>query len=826
MKKTQRKLIIRYLFRHKGACISMFIVAMLAVMAYLGINETAQALKNNAERFWNETKFRDIEITAPLLLSEEDMDAIRNTEGVYAVEPVWYASAHSVSGKTAEFDIVSQTENINMVRLKEGRMPQAPDECLIESPLIEELGISVGDVLEVESDENLSVTRFTVCGTGEHAEHPCLPFHVPGNRYVIVQKEAFDLEGMENCCMKAVLKTEAKDYNRFSREYHDKNEEVSKRLISLVVKNAGQQITEDGEEISPKTILLAIASGEENIKPWLVFDSLSSTYSYAIFSCAENVAVIGKTFALMFVIVGALVIFASVSRMAEEDKHEIGNLKASGMTKHEIALKYILAGEIPTAAGMVAGIIAGYAVVQPILLGIYGGFYVYGKGSPVFLPFLSLTVFIIGLFIVAVSAAIACISLVAKPARILLNDRALPENTVFKKKPVKKKRPSEHKHSLYVRMIIRQILREKGRLLVIVISIAGTMVLLITGFTIRLSVAKSVKKQFSEVELYNLKVRFEEDTDNQNLKNQITEILKAAGLAENAPDEGWIEAVNRDCVFFADGRMNGGELICAEPEKLKDYFAVKDLKGKDYLDRSDSAGLLIPLRTSETANINPGEKILMFDGATNLKNVPVEGMFKNYVGGQMLLTEDAYEKIYQEKPEYNCFLIKCGDEKTAVIKKYLENLPVTVTDMKTKEEEYLGYAAALKTVAVLLIGLAALMAGGVLINLIYLQYYRKKRSLVIMRINGFTPIKTAGYVLGESVVTHIIGMILGIAGGSWFSLRILRIVESRLFYIIRSPQPVAWLLAAAVMLVFSFMIHSVIVRSIIKLKPTEDVMIR
>ena len=92
------------------------------------------------------------------------------------------------------------------------------------------------------------------------------------------------------------------------------------------------------------------------------------------------------------------------------------------------------------------------------------------------------------------------------------------------------------------------------------------------------------------------------------------------------------------------------------------------------------------------------------------------------------------------------------------------------------------------------------MAGGVLANLIYLQYYRKKRTLVIMRIQGFSAAGTIGYVLGESVFTHAAGIVLGIAGGSFLARRVIGLMEGRQLHIVRSVQPLGWLLSASVML--------------------------
>ena len=135
MKKMQWTVTVRYMLRQKSACLSMFIVAMLAVTAYLGVSFTAAAMRDNADRYWRRTAFRDIEIVSPSLLSEEDLQAIRNTAGVEDAEAVWYTEAGAASEQKIGVDVVSLTERINTVRLTEGRMPETAEECLLEEPL-------------------------------------------------------------------------------------------------------------------------------------------------------------------------------------------------------------------------------------------------------------------------------------------------------------------------------------------------------------------------------------------------------------------------------------------------------------------------------------------------------------------------------------------------------------------------------------------------------------------------------------------------------------------------------------------------------------------
>ncbi len=815
--------------RQKAACLSIFVVAMLAVMAYLGIGYTAQAMKNNISRFWDETSFRDIEISASGLLSMDDMETIMRTEGVLAAEPVWYTTAGATSQNAAAFDIISLSENINTVIIEEGRMPNSAEECLLERPVLEELGLKIGDRFELTGTEYLSQRSFVVCGIAIHADHAVLPVHVPGNRYMMVKKEAFD-PCLDGRCMRAVLKIKGCDgLSRFSDEYKEKSQQVLSRLNLLAAQKIGRQISGD-EVFSLEEILKKAMSGEATAEPWMVYDVWSSMYCYAIRITIDNVTDIGRTFALMFAVVGALVVFSSTHRMVEEDRHQIGMAKSLGLTGGETAMRYFAAGIIPAVAGMAVGTAAGFGILQMVLLSIYGRFYVYGMGSPAFLPGLTLTVFASGLFIAAAAVFIACAGNLRKPALLLLNDAAdsikAPGHIKRSKKKVRKHARS--KYIYYLKMVIRQIRREKSRVMMTSVSIAGCMILLVTGFSIRSAISRSIEGQFEQIEKYDLKVRYDSnDAANEGSKKQaVLDILKSNGLTEGADQNGYIEAMEKECLYYAEGRVNGGRLLCTDPQKTDSFFMAKDIdRGKSFgnLDAND---MYIPLRASETAGLYPGDSMYMLDESMRLKVVKVAGVFDNYVGGQMLLSFDSYEDIYREKCIPNCFLIKCEAGKQGDLTEKLASLSVTVTSTQEKEKEYLGYTTALNAVAAILAAIAALMAGGVLINLIYLQYYRRKNSLVVMRINGFTPVETASYILTESVFTHIIGITVGIIGGTLLSGSILRLIEGRQFHIIRTPQTDAWMIAALILLLFSGIIHAIIVRAVIKLRPTEDVMVR
>lgn len=226
MKKTQLKDALRNIWKQKGSWISIIVISALAVMACSGIDFASKAIANSANTYFNRTNFRDLEIVSTMLMTEEDLQTIKNTTGVKSAEGVFQTSGKIVSGdKEACVDVINLTKEINTPQVVSGRIPENAGECAVEKELLTKIGLSVGDSITVTDPSGdpakyLKSNTFKITGTVTSAEHACLETVVSGSKPVFVTADAFDTEALENCYMKAlVLFDDSEGLNRFGDKY-------------------------------------------------------------------------------------------------------------------------------------------------------------------------------------------------------------------------------------------------------------------------------------------------------------------------------------------------------------------------------------------------------------------------------------------------------------------------------------------------------------------------------------------------------------------------------------------------------------------------------
>ena len=540
---------------------------------------------------------------------------------------------------------------------------------------------------------------------------------------------------------------------------------------------------------------------------WVILGMEGNPSYLSVQNSVKNTADMGMTFALVFVMVGALVIYATVGRIVDEQRRLVGATKALGLFNREIFAKYLGFGVSGTVLGMLLGTVGGYFGIQRILLFVYGRYYVFGAGNNAFLGRMTAVVFAAGTVLSALAVWSACTTLMRSTATSLMQEKA-PE--IRHKERTGKGR----KGSLYARLILLNMRTDKKRVAVTVVSIAGCCALLVAGFTMRQSVMKALDAQFDEIARYDMQIRFDPEVS-AKAEKELEEILTAAGTD-------WVPVHMSTQSFSVDGKLMSSNLITGDLSSL-DRFYVRLDPQKDEALPPEGEGVWIRQRVWEINGVSAGDTITFYDSKMKPCELPVAGVFRIYAGQEMILAADQYEAFFGYRPENNAFFLRLNGADISPLKEAILAVDGVeeITEVAETRAMYQSLASVLNLIALMFVGIAGMMAYFILLNLVNMYINQKKRELTIMRVNGFTVREVDNYVLREMVVSTALGIVLGLGAGALLGYRVIRLLESASVRFMRGVQWEAWLLAALITVVFAVAINAAALRKVRYLKLTD-----
>ena len=500
----------------------------------------------------------------------------------------------------------------------------------------------VGDIIDSYEmiDESgqyfIAWEPFTISGIVEHVDHVCTS--LDETPYILVLPSLFDHDSLEGCCMKAEVSIGAlPDENRFSEADKEASTTVQKRIEELAaertlirdaaLKEKAYALADEYEESYKETLEEKLALREslqndpdaseedieenesyiaylessleeldeqrgeiENITPtrWIVLTEYGSPSFVQLLAGSDNLSKLRMSFALMFMIISVLVIYASVSKMVDEQRTLIGTTKALGFHKREILKKYMIYGVSGTLIGSVIGMAAARFVLAGIALSGYGNYISVDITQPHFSAGISVIVLVICVLLSAAAVWSACNRLVRTPAVALMQPPA-PK--------AKKAAAGNKKHilSLYYRLMLRNVRSDWKRVIVTVVSVAGCCSLLVNGFTLKSGVTRCVDNQYKKIMDYDWEI----DCWDFAIP-EIKEILEENG-AEGVP------VFKTTLLTYLDD-TGIANLVCGDLSEISKLYHLYDWKTGEAITAAND-GILIQQRLAEIYGLEVGSEI-------------------------------------------------------------------------------------------------------------------------------------------------------------------------------------------------------------------------
>lgn len=551
-------------------------------------------------------------------------------------------------------------------------------------------------------------------------------------------------------------------------------------------KEAEEQITDgqakitDGEkQLTDAKQQIADAKAEikkiENPK-WYVQtreDALTEYQGYG--DNADRMRSIGKVFPVLFFLVAALISLTTMTRMVEEQRVQIGTMKALGYGKAAIAGKYIGYALIATLGGSIFGVLAGEKILPFII--IYAYMILYKHLPAILVPYH------MSYALQASGIAVAC-TLIATIASCYKELAAEPAELMRPAAPKQGKRILLErigiiwKHLNFTwKSTVRNLIRYKKRFFMTIFGIGGCMALMVVGFGLKDCIYEIVSLQYEKVQFYDAATYMSDDISEEN-RQQLHDYLD-----QNADIKETIEArMQKTDVKSASGKKTLYLMVPSDDEKIEDFLSFHSRTNKDEVYSLKKDEVILTEKMASLLNVKVGDELTIEDEDRGDQTVTVGAICENYMSHYLYLSPEKYEELYGVPAEYNTIIYSAKDGKDDQIEKIGTKLlsmdgVLNVSYTSSIEGRLDDMLRSLNLVIVVLIVSAGMLAFVVLYNLNNINITERQRELATLKVLGFYDGEVASYVYRENILLTIIGSVVGMVLGNLLHRYIILTVE-------------------------------------------------
>ena len=580
------------------------------------------------------------------------------------------------------------------------------------------------------------------------------------------------------------LQSGEKDYRAGLREYEDGKAETDEKIADAQAKIA-----------DARRKVADIESCE-----WYLFGRSYNPGYTGFGQDAERMANLASVFPVIFFLVAALVCLTTMTRMVEEQRVQIGSLKAMGYSGLAISRKYIFYGLLPSLTGGLIGLVIGYILFPKMIFTAYQIMYQ--------VPDIELRAYP-GISVFSVLAAVACTTLATLWA-CLATLRETPASLMRPRTPKAGKRvfleyirPLWKRMSFTHKVTARNLFRYQKRFWMTVIGIGGCTALIIAGFGMRSSLLFTMTRQYDELFHYSAQVTLAD-----NVLSEEREAVEDF-LSSDARIVSYVPATASSATVATSGYSTTAYIEVMASDEIGKVVDLFDYKSGEPITMGDD-GVYINQKLSELLGVKIGDTFFL-DGEGR-GDVTVAGIYEHYTGHFIYMTPTYYENALHAGSEPNAYLMNFTSDDTdtcnAIFEKLLDLSGVATTSrMRDTQDTYMHSMERVDFVVVIIILAAAALAMVVLFNLSNINITERQRELATIKLLGFYDREVSAYVYRENIVLTVFGILIGCFMGHWLHIYLVRSTEIDLMMFGRQTKATAYLYAAILTTIFSFLVN-------------------
>lgn len=809
------KNLLREIKRTFTKFLSIFAICALGVAFFAGIRATSPDMKEAGDRLYNTYNLSDISVISTSGLTADNIRDLESIEGIQAVRASLFVDAMARGTGEKEknlrlysmpiklkseyaplIDLIpdygidtSPEYEMNGVEIVSGRMPLNDTETALDYTLEGSLVKQLGDEITLTTSGGtvtLRVIGFIRSpmyismferGTSSIGNGTSDGFaYASGNAISSLGTKLPVMSLLNTYYTRADIVISGKEgLSAYSDEYEALVNEVTDRIEDYASTQSGT---------------------------WYIQDR-SGNPGYSDYSeNTDRIAAVGDVFPLIFFIVAALVCLTTMTRMVEEQRIEMGTMKALGYGGWQIAMKYAVYAMSACISGGVVGAIIGFKLFPYVIMKGYSIMYYLGKLETPYRADIAFMAIAAMAVCTAAATFSACYASLKEVPATLMRPKApkAGRRVLLEKIPFIWK-----KLSFTSKVTVRNLFRYKKRFFMSVIGIAGSGALLVTAFGLNDSIFGIIEKQFGDIW-------------QMDVQAYVYEAMPLADMQEllgKNPANDDFDSV----MFCLDSQMeckNGGR--SQSGVHLLGVESAESMGGRVSLHNGgtpvtlDDSGVVVTAKLAETLSIKAGDEINMRTGGED-HLMRVIGVADNYVYHYVYITAAYYETVFGKAMQYNGFMgnLKDGltDETMDAMSTQLlsDSRMYTVRTIGSIYDSVWDSLSILNYVVLVLILGSGMLTFVVMLNLTNINIGERMRELATLRVLGFYDKEMYAYIFRENNALSVIGAFVGLLFGKIMHLFVIRTCEVDMVMFVRSAKPLSYVYAFALTIVFSLIVN-------------------
>ena len=573
---------------------------------------------------------------------------------------------------------------------------------------------------------------------------------------------------------------------------------------------ARQDIADGEQTLAENTRLLADAQAEledfVRYEQWTVQIRTDNPSVATAKFYAQSSRRLCYSMALLFVFVGLMVCFTSITRSINESQTIAGVQKALGFRSREILAHYMAYSLLAAAIGVLVGYALGFFGIESVVNDAYAKLYVIGAITNVYVVPEALVIAVVELALIALATWLPCRKLLRRPAVELLKG----ENYAGGRTRFYEKWRVWQRMSLYTQTTVNNLMNDGARIIATLVGITGCTALIVMSLSLRSSILSTPVRHFERIWIYDASLV--SDTAVPGGHQALEQVLDESGADYTS--------VRREAVYIRDetGTLNQADLIVPEDaEDLRAFIHLDDYRTGRPLSLTDD-GVIVSYTYAKHYGLKAGDTLHLLDTAGRSHDCVVSGISQHYLSSmQVVMTPSCYQHLMGWAAQSNTLYLRYGAADRNAVAQKLQTTEgyFSLTDESAKWiAKFQEFSGSVMLVVYIGLSLSVTMALLVLLNLNIVCVNEKTNELVVMRINGFSIRAVKAYLYRDNIVLTALGILGGVGIGLALGRCVLEILQKIGDNFYTTPNLTDCLIGAGLAALFSLATNLIALRRV------------